>query len=73
MKKLHIMLILPLFMVSCSGYPVKRYAGTTTEKIEKCMYRLVERNGVTAKEAQEVCEATFRHRELPIGDHRLRR
>ena len=67
MKKLHMVLILPLFILSCSNYPVKRYTGTTMEKIEKCMYRLIERNGVDAEEAQKVCESTFRQRELPAG------
>jgi hypothetical protein len=33
---------------------------TNTEKVENCVYRLIERDGIAAKEAEETCSKIFR-------------
>ncbi len=68
MKKLHIILLLPLFVVSCSQFPIERNGNNTIDRTEKCMLRLVEKNGVSASEAQRVCEDIFRQRYDTIGE-----
>lgn len=45
---------------SCSGYPVKRGKNyTAIDRTERCTYRLVERNGVSALESVKVCKKIF--------------
>lgn len=70
MKKLYVVLILPVFMISCSNIPIKRGSVTSMDRTERCMYRLVERNGVNASEAQKVCDNVFRNRLDNIGIRR---
>lgn len=56
-----------ILMSSCALTP--RYGGlpekrgyTTTEKVQECTYRLIERNGVEAEKAQRTCERIYRRK-----------
>jgi len=54
--------LLVLFtVISCAGEPISREGGTTIDKVEKCTYRLIEKNGISATEAQKVCTSIFRN------------
>lgn len=33
---------------------------TTTEKVENCVYRLIERDGIAAEDAEKTCSKIFR-------------
>lgn len=59
-------ILLAGFLVSCSNYPIKR-GKTSIDKTESCVYRLVEKNGINATEAQRVCSDIFRNRVDNIG------
>jgi hypothetical protein len=37
---------------------------TNTEKVEQCVYRLIERDGIAAKDAEETCSKIFRRDSL---------
>jgi len=63
MKLLAVLLLLG----SCAHakYPIYRNAKpakevTVSEKMEQCLYRLVEKSGISAEKAQKACEGTFR-------------
>jgi hypothetical protein len=50
-------------ITSCADYPVKRGKNyTAIDRTERCTYRLVERNGVNATEAEKVCTKIFKNR-----------
>ena len=54
-------LLLAGLLVSCSGLPVQRSNNyTAIDRIEKCMLRLTEKNGVSPTEAERVCTNIFR-------------
>lgn len=42
--------------------PIKPKQLTHTERMEKCLYRLVEQSGVDPEKAQKACEGTFRRK-----------
>lgn len=47
-------------ITSCADYPVKRGKNyTAIDRTERCTYRLVERNGVSALESVKVCKKIF--------------
>jgi hypothetical protein len=61
MKLLAVLLLLG----SCAHakYPMYRNAKpaiTVSDKMEQCLYRLVEKSGISAEKAQKACEGTFR-------------
>lgn len=61
MKLLAILLLLG----SCAHarYPIYRNtkpAINISDKMEQCLYRLIERSGISAEKAQKACEGTFR-------------
>jgi hypothetical protein len=35
---------------------------TVSDRMESCMYRLVEKSGISAEKAQKACDGTFRRR-----------
>lgn len=58
-------LLLVTLLSSCALLePIERGGkptpATQTEKLESCLYRLIEKNGVEAKKAETVCLAVFR-------------
>jgi hypothetical protein len=61
-------IIITLLLTSCVSsrytYKVPEKRGykdlTTTEKVENCVYRLVEKDGIAADKAEEVCSKIFR-------------
>jgi len=62
------LLILTLLLGSCAHakYPVYRDHSvpvedlTSTEKLEQCIFRLIEKDGVKAENASKVCSSIFR-------------
>lgn len=75
MKIIYSMYLLGLvaLITSCADYPVKRGKNyTAIDRTERCMLRLVEKNGISATEAKEVCSDIFRHRYDGLGDNRRR-
>jgi len=64
MKLLSILILLSS-LTSCaySKYPQFRDPGkelTHTERLEKCIFRLVEKDGVKAEKASKICTGIFR-------------
>ena len=56
-------LLLVLLFVSCSSHiPIRRTFTTVVDRMEKCVFRLVEKNGVSAIEAQKVCDKIYRRK-----------
>lgn len=48
-------------LTSCSLEPIKRNQNNTAiDKIEACVLRLIEKNGVNPTEAEQVCSRIFR-------------
>ena len=61
-------MILLVALVSCTQAPITRNrASTSNDRIEKCVIRLVENSGVTAKQAGETCIGIFRRKFGNIG------
>jgi len=54
-------LLLILLLTSCSTIPYTRTVGrSNSDRIEQCVYRLIEKSGIDAKTAQESCSKIFR-------------
>jgi hypothetical protein len=52
-------------LVSCSQLPIQRNKKVNTnDRIEKCVLRLVESSGVSAKDAGETCTSIFRQQRV---------
>jgi len=68
MKQILIILMMVGF-ASCSGFPTKRGNNySSIDRIERCVLRLVEKNGISATEAEKVCTNIFRRSFDNIGD-----
>lgn len=53
---------------SCSGLPTQRGNNyTAIDRTERCVLRLVEKNGISASEAEKVCTNIFRRNFDNIG------
>lgn len=64
-------LLLAGLLVSCSGLPTQRSNNyTAIDRIEKCMLRLTEKNGVSPTEAEKVCTNIFRRKYDNIGGNK---
>lgn len=59
-------LLLLLTLTSCAlqmpERNTKKKEVTHNDKLETCLFRLVEKNGVEAKVAQEVCDKIYRRK-----------
>jgi hypothetical protein len=67
-KQVLLYIIFTMLLTSCVTprytykAPEKRGYGelTTTEKVENCVYRLIERDGIAAEDAEKTCSKIFR-------------
>lgn len=60
-------LLLAGLLASCSQFPIERNGDNSIDRTERCMLRLVEKNGVSATEAEKVCSKVFRRNYDTIG------
>lgn len=61
-------MILLVALSSCTQAPISRTRySNSNDRIEKCVLRLVEKSGVTAKDAGKTCTRIFRRKMDNIG------
>ena len=57
------LLLLAVFLTSCAiDIPRRSFKGNHISRMEQCVFRLVEDNGVSAGEAHKVCEGIYRRK-----------
>lgn len=57
------LLLISIFLTSCAiDMPRRSIKGNYVARMEQCVFRLVEDNGVSAEEAHKVCEGIYRRK-----------